>query len=455
MTNNNNTKNNKNTKFIDKSIITVKNAVRRARFLKHTVLPNGTTVPYACFNGGPNDNIVVIGGTGAGKTRGVAEANIISGVGSMIISDTKGTLFRKYAEPLRELGYEVKHLNFIDPDLSMHYNPIDYLNTTNDVQKLSNMIVYLGLNEDNIRDPFWPKAEAMFLNATIGYLQENGSGFDRSIAGLIALIATFDAEAIEDGDSCEATRLFENHAALYKRMTGKPSWAFEQYKKFIGLSQRTMSCVLLSALGDIGMLDTVEMREMMKTDEMDLRSIGDRKTAVFIEVSDTDRSKDTAINLFYTQAMDQLCRYADSLPTHHLAVPVRFILDDFGTASKIEGFENMISNIRSRRISTMIMIQSIAQLTQGYGEGWQTILDNCDTTIYMGSNNPKTAEYIVKLIDKPLNRVLHMPLKTHWLIRRGEAPICCQTVDIDTYDTGIRLPGASFDRRVPGSRRAE
>ena len=418
-----------------------KYSIRVARANGHTVLPNGITVPYARFTGGHNDNIVAIGGSGSGKTRGIAEANIISGVGSMIISDTKGTLYNKYSEKLKKLGYTVKHLNFIDPTDSMHYNPLEYIESSNDVQKLSNMIVYLGLNMDNIRDPFWPRAEAMFLNAVIGYLAENGKGFNKNIGDLVKLIALFDADAIEDGDDCKATTLFKQHYSSYQMRTRRYSWAYEQFEKFLGLAQRTMSCVLVSALSDIGMLDTEEMRNMMCSDEMDLRSIGQKKTAVFVEVSDTDRSKDTAINLFYTQAMDQLCRYADSRPDHRLPVPVRFILDDFGTSSKTEGFENMISNIRSRGISTMIMIQSIAQLTQGYGEGWQTILDNCDTTIYMGGNNAKTAEYIVKLVDKPLNRVLHMPMRTHWLIRRGETPVCCETVFIDSYDQGFTSDG--------------
>ena len=145
-----------------------KYSIRVARANGHTVLPNGITVPYARFTGGHNDNIVAIGGSGSGKTRGIAEANIISGVGSMIISDTKGTLYNKYSEKLKKLGYTVKHLNFIDPTDSMHYNPLEYIESSNDVQKLSNMIVYLGLNMDNIRDPFWPRAEAMFLNAVIG-----------------------------------------------------------------------------------------------------------------------------------------------------------------------------------------------------------------------------------------------------------------------------------------------
>lgn len=139
------------------------------------------------------------------------------------------------------------------------------------------------------------------------------------------------------------------------------------------------------------------------------------------------------VNMFYSQAMSELCAYADAQENNRLPVPVRFILDDFGTTSRIEGFEGMISNIRSRGISAMLMIQSVAQLEQNYGLGYKTILNNCDTTIYLGGNNYETAQYVSQLVNKTPNSILTMPMRKCWIFRRGGTAFMADTVDIDSY----------------------
>ena len=238
---------------------------------------------------------------------------------------------------------------------------------------------------------------------------------------------------MEEGRSCTFDRIFNLHNEQYKRShDGKESWAFEQYVKFKGLSNKTLGSVVITVHADLGALDTPEIREMTETDEMDITSIGQEKTAVFVEISDTDRSKDMLVNMFYSQAMSELCDFADAQENNRLPVPVRFILDDFGTTSKIENFEKMISNIRSRGISAMLMLQSVAQLRNNYGEEFETILNNCDTTIYLGGNNAETARYISELVNKTPNSILTMPMKKCWIFRGGSVTMA-DTVDIDSY----------------------
>lgn len=407
-------------------------AVYEANRCSKTVLPNGTCVPYAAFNGGCNDNIVTISASGGFKTRGNVEPNILAATASMVVSDPKGNLHNKYAEYLRAQGFDVKNLNFIDPANSIKYNPIEFIRCSDDVLTLATMIVYLdGARSTN--DPFWERSSVLLLCALIGLLAEGCTEVSRDFSGLIQLLSKFDTDKLECKRPCAITEIFDRHCAKYRFTKHESSWAYEQFQKFLGLSHKTFSCVLATLHSILARIDTKEIRTMTSGNEIDFTAFGTRKTALFIEVSDTDRAKDLMVNLFYSQAMNELCRYADSLESNRLPVPVRFILDDFGTTARIEGFEKIISNIRSRNISVMMMLQSIAQLREGYGQSWETILDNCDTTIYMGGNNVETAKYISQLINKPLNRVLGMPRKTNWIFRRGEGAVFSDTIDVDEY----------------------
>lgn len=163
------------------------------------------------------------------------------------------------------------------------------------------------------------------------------------------------------------------------------------------------------------------MNSMTANDTIDITSIGKEKTAVFVVVSDTDRSLDGLVNMFFTQAMNELCRYADKeCDNNELPVNVRFILDDFATNCKINEFPRMIASIRSRGISTMLMIQSESQLMQGYAEDGKTIIANCDTYVYMGGNDVSTAQAVAERMDVPVKKILNMPVGTHWIFRRGE-----------------------------------
>ena len=166
---------------------------------------------------------------------------------------------------------------------------------------------------------------------------------------------------------------------------------------------------------------------------MRIPDIGKKKTAIFVIVSDTDRSMDGLANLFFSQAMNELCRAADMTENGRLHIPVRFILDDFATNVRIEDFPRMISSIRSREISVMIMIQALAQLRAAYGEDGTTIVGNCDTMIYLGTNDVETAQNIADRIDKPLHDILYMPVNTNWVFRRGQEPVNSRNIDLEEF----------------------
>ena len=249
----------------------------------------------------------------------------------------------------------------------------------------------------------------------------------------------FDADAIERGKRCELDKLFDslNYQDISLSsdsgvtLQNKKSWAYEQYQKFRMTPPKTMNCIIMTLQAVLAPLDTEGIRQMMSRKELDFTSAGREKTVIFLTVSDTDRSKDSLINLFYAQALNELCTYADEkCPEYRLPVPVRFILDDFGTNCRIDNFENIISNIRSRNISAMLLLQSKSQLVASYQESSHTILDNCDTMIYMGGNDIDTANLIGTRSNTPLYQIMEMPIGMHWLFRRGEKAQYQKTIEI-------------------------
>ena len=427
---------------LNKSILT-------ARQTGAFINPDGTLTENFGREGRQNSNTVLIGGSGTGKTFGNLAQTVFSGGGggSMVISDPKGTLHELCAATLEEENYDVMLYDTVD-FRGIHYNLIDSAKTPNDYQKAAHIVVYNGINRDNVNDNIQLEAEQLLLECCIGYLKEGGKGFTANIEGLTKLIGMFKPEAFEKGETGNAERIFNRHKELYEKRTGKSSWACEQFNKLIKIPGYLLSTAIVRAALALQCFDTDEMREMSSYSDIDLKSIADRKTALFIKVSDTDRSKDPAVNIFYTQLMDTLCRYADSLEDKHLPVPVRFILDDFGTNVKIQGFENMISNIRSRGISVQFALQTLSQLEQGYGAGSNTILANCATKIYMGGCDYNTARYFSLLANKPVEKILSMPMLRHLYVRQGGIARFADTLLLDSYDLGAHSPESKTRKSV-------
>lgn len=410
--------------------------IRKAHNTKSGILPNGELFDLDSFKTKLNNNMSVFGGTGAGKTRGIVIPNLVSACGSYIIADPKGNLHTKYGDHMRSYGYHIVHIDLIHPERSDKYNPLMYIHNTDDALKLAHQIVTLGYDGRTAsNDPFWEKAAEMMVASLIGYFMEGGDEIERSLHGICDLLTDIDPNVYENGGSCKIDKILQRHYDNYYFRTGEESWAFKQYQKFKTTAPRTFGCIIVTLQSMLNVFDTEGIREMTSGQEsIDFESIGTRNTVVFLGISDTDRSKDTIANIFYSQAMNALCNFADdACPDNRLPVPVRFILDDFGTNCRICGFENMISNIRSRAISAILILQSEAQLIHGYGDSAHTIIDNCDTIIYMGGNDVQTARMVSERSNQPLHKILNMPLCTNWIFRRGSAPKFCDTVDLAAY----------------------
>ncbi len=408
------------------------------------VLPNGTLQSRICFETKCNNNILVVGASGSSKTRGVVAPNICAMSGSYVISDPKGNLFRQYAPMLEQYGYQIVHLNFIHPEYSQKYNPFVHLKNSDDIMKLSKMIIY-SESTGKEPDPFWNNAGEMLLSTLINFLQEahylktayhvpEFARWNHTILDIYTLLECINPDSISDGKICEIDTHFHLLERIWKEYTGKDSTACHLWKKFNQNPPKTLACVVMTVNAILAELDTAGIRHMLSGNDIVPETIGTQKTAVFVEISDTDRSKDLLANIFYSQVMNLLCSAADAQPDSRLSVPVQFILDDFGTNCRINSFENMISNIRSREISVMLILQSQTQLEAGYGVSAHTIMENCDTTIYMGGNDVMTAETIAKRCNTPVYRILNMPIGTNWIIRRGAEPVFGRTVDISEYE---------------------
>ena len=391
------------------------------------IIAEGVSYSLNCYETKLNNNVLVVGTSGAGKTRSIVTPNLLQATGSYIVSDPKGNLYEKYGPYLKNQGYEVKKLDFTDPENSAHYNFFKYIRKTQDINKISHMIIYSKGQDGYKPDPFWDEASELLLQALIAYLYE---GFRSSEQNLRSVQKLIDACNIDENDSGSATildKLMEAHEKEYE-----DSYAVSQYKKFRVAAGKTLKSILISLNARIGQFDTPELRELTKYDTIRISGIGMKPTAVFVVVSDTDRSLDGLANLFFTQAMNELCWQADKRCTGNtLPVPVRFILDDFATNCKIAEFPRMIASIRSRGISTMLMIQSEAQLEEGYNKDARTIIGNCDTYVYLGGNDVDTAEAVARRCDVPLKKILNMPVETNWIFRRGQEPVNSKNYNIE------------------------
>ncbi|MBQ7774576.1 MAG: type IV secretory system conjugative DNA transfer family protein [Lachnospiraceae bacterium] len=373
-----------------------------------------------CYETQLNNNVLVVGSSGCGKTRSIVTPNILQATGSYIISDPKGTLYPKYGRYLRERGYEVQVLDFIHPERSAGYNFFNYIRNTQDIIKIAHMLIY-GMNEDNNKrpDPFWDEAAELLLTAVIGFLHERAVDEDKNFSAVQTLVM---ACQVNEDDSDAKTTLDIIMDREYE--DDEDSFAYRQYKKFRIAAGKTLKSILITLNAHLGKYDFDELNKMMERDELNIASIGQKKKALFVIVSDTDRSMDGLANLFYSQAMNELCRYADEeCAGNRLPMDVRFILDDFATNCKIVGFPSMISNIRSRGISAMLMIQAESQLEQGYGADGKTIVANCDTYVYLGGNDIETAKKVAERCDLPYRKILNMPIGTNWIFRRGQDPV--------------------------------
>ncbi len=364
-----------------------------------------------------NNNVIVVGGVGTGKTRFVVEPNLMQAVGSYVVSDPKGNLYKKHCRRLEAMGYTVMSLDFTHPEKSARYNVFDGIRTTQDILKIAEIFTNEKASAGTRADPFWDNMTILMISALIGYIVETDYQ-PRTIAGIMSLMR----EGGRDDEDSRISKLSKRFDML--KNENPHSWACQMFDNVNAAPTRTYDTIRSTMAAKFAKLDTRELRTMLNGSDVDFKQIARQKTAVFVTVSDTDRSMDILANIFFTQAMQALCRYADDeCADYRLPVPVRFILDDFATNCRIEEFPRMISSFRSRGISVMLLIQSEAQLEEYYDYDSRTVITNCDTYVYLGGNDVGSAMSVSKRCNKPLDSVLYMPVGSCWVFRRGSNPV--------------------------------
>ena len=343
-----------------------------------------------------NKNILVIGGSGSGKTRFFVKPNLMQMHSSYVVTDPKGTVLIECGKLLQRGGYKIKVLNTINFKKSMKYNPFAYLRSEKDILKLVNTIIAntKGDGEKSGED-FWVKAEKLYYTALIGYIWYEAPDEEKNFTTLLEMINA--SEAREDDEN------FQNPVDLmFERLEEKDPehFAVKQYKKYKLAAGKTAKSILISCGARLTPFDIRELRELMETDEMELDTIGDRKTALFVIISDTDDTFNFVVSILYTQLFNLLCDKADDVYGGRLPVHVRCLLDEFANIGQIPKFEKLIATIRSREISASIILQSQSQLKAIYKDNADTIVGNCDTTLFLGGKEKTTLKEMSEILGK-------------------------------------------------------
>ena len=343
-----------------------------------------------------NKNILVIGGSGSGKTRFFVKPSLMQMHSSYVVTDPKGTVLIECGKLLQRGGYKIKVLNSINFKKSMKYNPFAYLRSEKDILKLVNTIIAntKGDGEKSGED-FWVKAEKLYYTALIGYIWYEAPEDEKNFTTLLEMINA--SEAREDDED------FQNPVDLmFERLEEKDPehFAVKQYKKYKLAAGKTAKSILISCGARLAPFDIRELRELMETDEMELDTIGDRKTALFVIISDTDDTFNFVVSILYTQLFNLLCDKADDVYGGRLPVHVRCLLDEFANIGQIPKFEKLIATIRSREISASIILQSQSQLKAIYKDNADTIVGNCDTTLFLGGKEKTTLKEMSEILGK-------------------------------------------------------
>ena len=343
-----------------------------------------------------NKNILVIGGSGSGKTRFFAKPNLMQLHSSYVITDPKGSILIECGQLLQRAKYKIKVLNTINFSKSMHYNPFSYLRSEKDILKLVNTIIVNTKGEGaQSGEDFWVKAERLYYTALIGYIYYEAPEEEKNIITLLDMINASDTR--EDDED------YKNPVDLmFDRLEEKDPehFALKQYKKYKLAAGKTAKSILISCGARLAPFDIKELRDLMEYDEMELDTLGDRKTALFLIMSDTDSTFNFVIAILQSQLFNLLCDKADDVYGGRLPVHVRCILDEFANIGQIPQFDKLIATIRSREISASIILQSQSQLKAIYKDNADTIVGNCDTMLFLGGKEKTTLKEISEILGK-------------------------------------------------------
>ena len=343
-----------------------------------------------------NLNVLVVGGSGAGKSRTYAIPNIMQCNCSMVITDPKAELLRKTGGVLERNGYEVRVFDLINPETSWCYNPFAYVWDDKDVLKLiNNLIRNTTPKGAQSSDPFWEKSETALLQALMLYLLHEAPPEEQNFPMIMEMLGS--AQVKEDDEDYQSPLdiLFER-----LEMRDPESIAVKQYAIYKQAAGKTAKSILISCGARLAPFDIAELRELMSYDELELDLVGDRKTALFVIISDTDDTFNFIVSIMYTQLFNLLCDRADDVYGGRLPIHVRCLLDEFANIGQIPKFEKLIATIRSREISASIILQSKSQLKAIYKDNADTIEGNCDTTLFLGGKEKTTLKEIAEILGK-------------------------------------------------------
>ena len=343
-----------------------------------------------------NKNILVIGGSGSGKTRFFCKPSLLQAHSSYVCTDPKGTLLPEIGTFLERKKYRIKCLNLINFRKSMRYNPLAYIRSEKDILKLVNALIMNTKGEgEKSSEDFWVKAERLYYSALIGYIWYEATEEEKNFITLLDLINASEAREDDETYQSPVDLLFSQ---LEEREPDH--FAVKQYRKFKMAAGKTAKSILISCGARLAPFDIQELREIMSYDEMELDMIGDQRTAMFVIISDTDDTFNFVVAIMYTQLFNLLCDKADDEHGGRLPYHVRLLLDEFSNIGQIPKFDKLIATIRSREISASIILQSQSQLKTIYKDAAETITGNCDTVLFLGGKESSTLKEISETLGK-------------------------------------------------------
>jgi type IV secretion system protein VirD4 len=342
-----------------------------------------------------NKNVLVVGGSGSGKTRFWLKPNLLQCHSSYVVTDPKGSIVVECGNALLKNGYKLKILNTINLKKSMHYNPFAYVHSEKDILKLVTTLMTNTKGEGSGGDPFWEKSERLLLTALIAYLHYEAPAEEQNFATLLEMLNTM--QVLEDDEEYQnpVDLLFEE---LAKK---KPnSFAGRQYKLYKLAAGKTAKSILISCGARLAPFDIQELRDLTMYDELQLDTLGDKKTALFLIMSDTDSTFNFLISMVYTQLFNLLCDKADDVYGGKLPIHVRCLIDECANIGQIPNLEKLVATIRSREISACLVLQAKSQLKAIYKDNADTIVGNMDSQIFLGGSEPTTLKDLSEMLGK-------------------------------------------------------
>ena len=342
-----------------------------------------------------NKNVLVVGGSGSGKTRFWLKPNLLQCHSSYVVTDPKGTIVLECGNAMLKNGYKVRILNTINFKKSMHYNPFAYVHSEKDILKLVTTLMTNTKGEGSGGDPFWEKSERLLLTALIAYLHYEAPVEEQNFATLLEMLNTM--QVLEDDEEYQnpLDLLFEE---LAKK---KPnSFAGRQYKLYKLAAGKTAKSILISCGARLAPFDIQELRDLTMYDELQLDTLGDKKTALFLIMSDTDSTFNFLISMVYTQLFNLLCDKADDVYGGKLPIHVRCLIDECANIGQIPNLEKLVATIRSREISACLVLQARSQLKAIYKDNADTIVGNMDSQIFLGGSEPTTLKDLSEMLGK-------------------------------------------------------